>query len=66
MRATPKGEKSCLWIVFPYLLCIERGVALKIRRKQLLHVKLFFHCFFLEFTYSVFLRHSLDFDGVMW
>ena len=28
--------------------------------------KTFFALPFFEFTYSVFLRHSLDFDGVMW
>lgn len=45
----------------------EKGLfAIKIRRKHLLYVKLFLRCRFFEFTYSVFLRHSLDFDGVMW
>ena len=64
MRARPKGEKSCLWIVFPFLLCIE-GCRVKGKEKASLYIKLFCIAFF-EFTYSVFLRHSLDFDGVMW
>ena len=66
MRATPKGEKSCLWIAL-FFCCVSKGVfAIKMRRKRLLYVKLFFALPFFEFTYSVFLRHSLDFDGVMW
>lgn len=42
-----------------------RGVELKVKRQPIFYIKLFCIAFF-RFTYSVFLRHSLDFDGVMW
>ncbi len=45
MRATPKGEKSCLWIVFPFLLCIE-GCRVKGKEKASLYIKLFCIAFF--------------------
>lgn len=51
---------------FSFFVMYRRGVALKVKRKHLLYVKLFCPVFYLRITYSVFLRHSLDFDGVMW
>ena len=50
---------------FSFFVMYRRGVALKIKRKPIFNVKLFCVAFF-RFTYSVFLRHSLDFSGVMW
>ena len=49
-----------------FLLCIERVFRNKDEEKAATLSKTFFALPFFEFTYSVFLRHSLDFDGVMW
>lgn len=44
----------------------EKGFfSLKVKRQPIFYIKLFCIAFF-RFTYSVFLQHSLDFDGVMW
>lgn len=50
---------------FPFFVMYRKRCRVKGKEKASLYIKLFCIAFF-RFTYSVFLRHSLDFSGVMW